>query len=86
MVGQFLLYCNFDKKDCPNLKHLPTFYKEVLYAYFDFRELCNNNRLSQESIIWNNRQIRIAGNSCFVKELFDISIWYIEDCLMKMEN
>ena len=68
---KLLLRCNYDYKEL----NMPDFYKNVLrYA--------NNVLLepNDHQIIWNNKDIKIGGNSIFYNDWFERGIIFVQDC------
>ena len=67
----FLIRCNFDSK---YLNWIPCFYRKLL----EFTKEIVYSEIS-ESIIWNNKAIRIENKSIFWKELYNKGIVFIHD-------
>ena len=63
----FLLLCNYDIKD---LTISSQFYTELLQWWADFRDEVSTEKLWQ-SIIWNNKDIRIKSKPIFYKTFFE---------------
>ena len=80
--GLFLFNCNFDVKDL--LIH-SQFYTELLQWWSDFREDFASNK-DWNSVIWNNKEIRVSGSPVFYKNYFDSDIFYVSDLLFNLNN
>jgi len=65
--GSFLLHCNYDIKDLTISSQL---YTELLQWWADFRDEVSTEKLWQ-SIIWNNKDIRINNKPIFSKTFFE---------------
>ena len=73
----FLLKCNFDSAKLD--KNLPLFYREFLDY---FQELTNNSQyITNDLILWNNKNITVDKKSLFWKSWFDRGIYFIGDFL-----
>ena len=73
----FLLKCNFDSVKLD--KNLPLFYRELLDY---FQELTNNSQyITNDLILWNNKNITVDKKSLFWKSWFDRGIYFIGDLL-----
>ena len=70
--GPFIFNCNFDVKD---LSIHSQFYTELLQWWSDFREDLASNK-DWNSVIWNNKEIRVSGSPVFYKNYFDSDIFY----------
>ena len=80
--GLFLFNCNFDVKD---LSIHSQFYTELLQWWSDFREDFSSNK-DWNSVIWNNKEIRVSGSPIFYKNYFDSDIFYVSDLLFNLNN
>ena len=80
--GLFLFNCNFDVK---NLSIHSQFYTELLQWWSDFREDFASNK-DWNSVIWNNKEIRVSGSPVFYKNYFDSDIFYVSDLLFNLNN
>ena len=69
---KFLIHCNYDKQ---TVSFLPTFYKET----FLFWQEIYSPMYRPELIIWNNKNIKIAGKTIYIKELVEHNIIFIQD-------
>ena len=67
----FLIRCNFDSK---HLNWIPRFYRKLL----EFTKEIVYSEIS-ESIMWNNKAIRIENKSIFMKEWYKKGIIFIHD-------
>ena len=66
--GPFLSQCNYDTASLP--KNIPKFYKECLHEWENYQQKqvsCLSDVL--ERIIWNNKFIKIGGQSLFRNKL-----------------
>ena len=61
------------------------FYAELLQWWSDFREDLASNK-DWNSVIWNNKEIRVSGSPVFYKNYFDSDIFYVSDLLFKLNN
>lgn len=77
--GHFILYCNMSKKSCITMGQCPSFYRDILSAYFDFRLLDLKYKEKSETIVWNNEYVRVNGRTVFFAEFFRAGLWYISD-------
>ena len=80
--GLFLFNCNFDVKD---LSIHSQFYTELLQWWSDFRKDFASNK-DWNSVIWNNKEIRVSGSPVFYKNYFDSDIFYVSDLLFNLNN
>ena len=69
--GLFLFNCNFDVKD---LSIHSQFCTELLQWWSDFHEDFASNK-DWNSVIWNNKEIRVSGSPVFYKNYFDSDIF-----------
>ena len=78
----FLLSCNYDAKDFENV---PSFYKDILLFFHELKALygCHHG---QDTMLFNNKEIRIEGKPFFWKEWFEKGIRTIKDLLDKNGN
>ena len=78
----FLLSCNYDAKD---FEDVPSFYKDILSFFHELKALygCHHG---QDTILFNNKEIRIDGKPFFWKGWFEKGIRMIKDLLDKNEN
>ena len=60
--GKFLFRCNYDVKDD---KTYSKFYNELLQWWADFRASFSTKPPQSESIIWNNKNIKIDGKPLY---------------------
>ena len=60
----FLFRCNHDVK---YLKHIPTFYRDILIAFDEIKTLCNYGQ-GADIILFNNKEILVDGNPIFLRE------------------
>ena len=78
----FLLSCNYDAKD---FRNVPSFYKDILLFFQELKALygCHHG---QDTILFNNKEIRIGGKPFFWEEWFEKGIRTIKDLLDKNGN
>ena len=62
----FLLRCNYDVK---YLRHIPTFYRDMLIAFVVIKTLYNYDQ-ENDTILFNNRDILVDGKPLFIREWF----------------
>ena len=76
--GPFLLQCNYDTASLP--KNIPKFYKENLHEWENYRQK-QVSSLSDvlEQIIWNNKFIKIGGQSLLWNTLVRKGIVKVRD-------
>ena len=77
--SNFLIHCNYDKQ---TISFLPTFYKEI----FLFWQEIYSPLYAPELIIWNNKNIKIAGKTIYIKELAENKVIFIHDLMMQSER
>ena len=77
----FLINCDYDVKVL-NLEQLPEFYRTVLCYWQEFKYSSDSKEIPvYDHIIWNNRNIRLDGETIFISEWFYNGIIYIQDLL-----
>ena len=81
--GIFLFRCNFDIKDY-NIHS--TFYSEFLKWWADFRNVFSTRRLISESIIWNNKLIKIDGKSIYYENYVKAGIIFTNQMQFNKDN
>ena len=80
--GLFLFQCIYDI----NQISIPvTFYQELLTWWSNLRESEDPDNI-YKFIIWNNKEIKVNGQSVFFKHYFDMDIKYTNDLLYNMSN
>ena len=62
----FLLRCSCDVK---YLRHIPTFYRDILIAFDEIKNLYNYEQ-GTETILFNNKEILVDGKPLFIREWF----------------
>ena len=72
--GIFLFSCNYDVKDY-NIHS--TFYSEFLQWWANFGSVFSTKPLISESIIWNNKLIKIDGKSIYYENYVKAGIIFI---------
>ena len=74
----FLLSRNYDAKDFENV---PSFYKDILLFFHELKALygCHHG---QDTVLFNNKEIRIDSKPFFWKEWFEKGIGTIKDLLV----
>ena len=61
--------------------NLPTFYKEVLNAWFQLKNKPTHSEDIQRELIWNNKYIKVNNKSLFNKKLYNQGMIFINDIL-----
>ena len=79
MTLEDYLKCNIDPDNMPN--DLPTFYHEVFIAWFSLKLEPQTQHEIQREVLWNNRYIKIANQSLFIKKLYENGLIFINDLL-----
>ena len=80
--GLFLFHCNYNVKDHP----IPSqFYAEMLQWWAEFRDGFSAEKHWQ-SIIWNNKDVRINNAPVFCKTVFESGIICVNDLLFDLNN
>ena len=69
---QLLLQCGYDKS---TVRHLPTFYKEILMYWM---EIVSPFGL-RDLIVWNNKHIKVSNKTIFNAELYSKGVVFIHD-------
>ena len=77
--SNFLIHCNYDKQ---TVAYLPTFYREIFIFWLEI----HSPMYSSELIIWNNKNIKIAGKSLYIKNLVEQNIIFIQDLMTQEHN
>ena len=81
--GSFLFRCNYDiKEDKTN----STFYDELLHWWADFREDFSTKPSKSESVIWNNKLIKIDGKSIYYHNYVKAGIIFCNGMLFDKNN
>ena len=70
----FLLRCNYDVK---YLRHVPTFYRDILIAFDEIKTLYNYDQ-GNDTILFNNKDILVDGKPLFITEWFTKGIHTIQ--------
>ena len=70
----FLLRCNYDVK---YLRHIPTFYRDILITFDEIKTLCNFDQ-GNNTIVFNNKDILVDGKPLFIREWFTKGIYTIQ--------
>ena len=76
---KFLLHCNYDERFLKQA-NFPNFYKQIL-LYFSELKSSYNSESDQELILFNNKEIRIDGQTIFYQSWFSRNIILIQDLL-----
>ena len=77
---KFLLKCNYKASSINN--SLPTFYRELLEYFQEFKEKTTCNIFSYgKFLLWNNEAITIDKNTLFWKSCFKKNILSVQDIL-----
>ena len=77
---KFLLRCNYDQKFLEQVK-FPNFYKLLLYYFSELKSSYNPQCTDQELILFNNKEIRINGQTIFYESWFNRNVILIQDLL-----
>ena len=80
--GTFIFECNYDV-DLLDLSGLPEFYVNTLKAWSEIKGECipENHLQIRDEILWNNKNITIAGKSIYYKDWHAVGIEKIKDLL-----
>ena len=80
--GTFIIECNYDV-DLLDLNGLPKFYVDTLKAWSEIKGECipENHLQIRDEILWNNKNITIAGKSIYYKDWHAVGIEKIKDLL-----
>ena len=70
----FLLRCNYDVK---YLRHIPTFYRDILIAFDEIKTLYNYDQ-GTDTILFNNKDILVDEKPLFIREWFTKGIHTIQ--------
>ena len=82
-LGDLLIFeCNYTIKDLPTM---PTFYRELLFCWSEFRDHFFEEKYWL-SIIWNNKDLRINGKPVFYKACYNSGIFTVNDLLLNLDN
>ena len=81
--GIFLFRCNYDVKDYVINS---TFYKELLQWWADFRAVFSTTPPISESIIWNNKNIKIDCKTIHYPHYVEAGILICKHMLLNMNN
>ena len=82
-LGDLLIFeCNYAIKDLPTM---PTFYRELLLWWSEFRDHFFEEQYWL-SIIWNNKDLRINGKPVFYKTYYNSGICTVNDLLLNLNN
>ena len=80
--GIFIFECNYEV-DLLDLNGLPEFYADILKAWSEIKGECipENHFQIRDEILWNNKNITIAGKSIYYKDWHAVGIEKIKDLL-----
>ena len=82
-LGDLLIFeWNYTIKDLPTM---PTFYRELLFWWSEFRDHFFEEKYWL-SIIWNNKDLRINGKPVFYKTYYNSGIFTVNDLLLNLDN
>ena len=81
--GTFLFKCKYDIKEH---KINSTFYDELLHWWADFREDFSTKPSTFESVIWNNKVIKIDGKSIYYPNYIKAGIIFCNQMLFDQNN
>ena len=76
---QFLLKCNYNAA-CVN-NNLPTFYRELLQYFQEFKNKTSKIFSYGNFLLWNNEAITIEKKMLFSTSWFNMKIFFIQDIL-----
>ena len=77
----FLSKCYCSSKDI-SIKQLPLFYIRTLQYWFEFKDMQDNTKPGiKNTIIWNNKDIKIDNNTIFFRTWFSRGVSTIENLL-----
>ena len=88
--GKLILGCGFDIKKLP-IK-LPNFYEECFQIFAEHSAAtavsvqCLNNNTIADTIVWNNKHIRVDNKSVFHRSLFEKGISTLEDLVSESND
>jgi len=77
-----LLICTMDPEEIPF--EFPAFYRQVLHAWFTLKSMSDNK--FEDIVIWNNKNIKINGQTIFYKRWYDKNVFYLKDLLKKFRE
>jgi len=71
----FIFECNYEV-DLLDLNGMPGFYVDILKAWFEDKGECipENQLQIRDEILWNNKNITIAGKSIYCKDWHAVGI------------
>ena len=81
--GKFLFRCNYDVKD---YKTYSKFYNELLQWWADFRASFSTKPPVSESIIWNNKNIKIDGKPIYYPNYVKAGILFCHHLQFDKDN
>ena len=77
----FLSKCYCSSKDI-SIKKLPLFYVRTLQYWFEFKDMQDNTKPGiKNTIIWNNKDIKIDNNTILFRTWFSRGVSTIENLL-----
>ena len=77
----FLSKCYCSSKDI-SIKQLPLFYIRTLHYWCEFKDMQDNTKPGiKNTIIWNNKDIKIDNNTIFFRTWFSRGVFTIENLL-----
>ena len=77
----FLFKCYCSSKDI-SIKELPLFYIRTLQHWFEFKDMQDNTKPGiKNTIIWNNKDMKIDNNTIFFRTWFSRGVSTIENFL-----
>ena len=73
------LNCDYDPLMLPY--NIPKFYRQVLFAWFEYKSISNVQKDIPEISIWYNRNIKVANKVVWKPIWYSRGIKYISDLL-----
>ena len=77
-----LLICSMDPEEIPF--EFPAFYRQVLHAWFTVKLMSENK--FEDIVIWNNKNIKIQGQTVFYKRWYKKGVFYLKDLFKRTGN
>ena len=72
------LNCNLDPAMIPI--YIPFFYRQVLYAWFNFKNIVGDSYI-HKNVLWNNKHILIQKKNIFFKDWYDKGVIFLSDLM-----
>ena len=74
---QLFLQANLELKQIPN--DLPQYYKDILKAWINIRNISQDNNVNLKQIIWYNKNVKIGDKSVYNERLLLAGLWTTSD-------